>query len=192
MSTAPATAPIPIVADELVEAAGRLLEEAGIAGFSTREVARRAGVLHDGAGVSFPRQSTLLAAVAHRAFRELRRTMSALHEGETDGRAAVQAVAELYVTFAWKRPALFEVIFRHDLLAGSGQELRQSSLPVLEDFTALVRRAVPEASAETATDLWASIHGIAVLRSRGVLGLVGVEDPVAMIRRVIGAHLPRG
>lgn len=182
----------PVVTEELVDVAGRLLEEVGIAGFSTREVARRAGVAHDGTGATFPRQSALLAAVSHRAFRGLRQTMAELHEAEPDGRAAIQAVAELYVTFAWKRPALFEVIFRHDLLADSGQGLRQSSLPVLEDFTELVRRADPAASPETAVDLWVGIHGIAVLRSRGVLGLVGVTDPEALIRRTISAHLSRG
>ncbi|MGW6692238.1 TetR/AcrR family transcriptional regulator [Rhodococcus sp. NPDC054953] len=168
----------------LVKAGVELLEEADSADVGLRAIARRAGVSHGAPRRWFPTHRSLLAAIAGEGLRDLSEALVAAAELSDNGLAEV---AEAYVDFARRRPAMFTLIFRHDLLEGSGAELRTVSQPLFSWLVTLIDRSggAPDAEA-TAAALWVGIHGIAVLSSTGALGLAasGV-DPRDLVERVV-------
>lgn len=168
----------------LVHAGIDLLEETGDPDIGLREIARRAGVSHGAPRRWFPTHRSLLAAIAEAGLRDLSEVV--VTAAGRDGND-VLAAAVAYVDFARRRPAMFALIFRHDLLVGSGAELRTVSGPLFGWLVELVSRVgdgrEPEASAAA---LWTGLHGIAVLSSTGSLELAapGVDDS-ALIERVV-------
>lgn len=161
-----------------------LLEETGDPNIGLREIARRAGVSHGAPRRWFPTHRSLLAAIAEVGLRDLSETV--LGAAGPAGDNAV-AVAAAYVEFARRRPAMFTLIFRHDLLVGSGAELRTLSRPLFAWLVDLVSRTgdvrEPEACAAA---LWTGIHGIAVLSATGSLPLAAAGvDETALIERVV-------
>lgn len=152
----------------LVKAGIELLEETGSADIGLRAIARHAGVSHGAPRRWFPTHQSLLAAIAEVGLADLRAQLEAA--GQADDQLA--SVAAAYVDFAHRRPAMFTLIFRHDLLAGSGMELRRISQPMFEWLKKMVeRRATVEEPAVAAAALWVGIHGIAVLSATGSLSL---------------------
>ncbi|MGK5684422.1 TetR/AcrR family transcriptional regulator [Actinoplanes sp. URMC 104] len=171
----------------LVRHATLLLDEQGLAGFTGREVARRAGVSHGAPRRYFPTLAALLSAVAATGFEDLRRRLPPAGD---DPREALVAWARAYVTFARERPAMFELMFRHDLLEGSGERLREHSTPIFAAALELVTRAGVRDPRSRAVDLWTGVHGLAVLASRRALELVTDEPPDDLLERQVRAHLP--
>ncbi|WP_342668867.1 TetR/AcrR family transcriptional regulator [Corynebacterium doosanense] len=158
-------------------AAGRdLLEARGIGAVTIREVARRCGVSHGAPRRHFPSLEELLAAIAEQYFHELRESMSEAGDRIVD-------TAKAYVEFAVQHPNAFELITRHDLLDGSGRELRSTSLSLLTDWQEQCQRQHPDSTPVHALSLWASIHGVAVLTSRRALDLVGA-DPYELVDEI--------
>lgn len=171
--------------EELVAAGIALLEETGSTDIGLREIARRAGVSHGAPRRWFPTHKALLAAIAEVGLHDLAR---ALAEADgSDGTPDITGTARAYVAFARARPAMFTLIFRHDLLDGSGAGLRSISLPLFDRVVAQVGTARPDRDAlTTATALWVGIHGIAVLATTGALSLAAPEvDVDELIRRVV-------
>lgn len=191
--------------ERLVEEALALVDEVGVGGFTGREVARRAGVSHGAPRRYFPTLAALLSAVAARGYDTLYGRLRDLDDSRpadaTDpdaARALLQATAMAYLNFAAERPGLFELMFRHDLLAGSGENLRTHSLPVLglqrdRFVAALTDTAALLDPDQRALDLWAQMHGIAVLHSRRAFEVAGdlvpVPAPSEMVRRCVQRHL---
>jgi AcrR family transcriptional regulator len=167
-----------------VRAGVELLEEGDTADIGLREIARRAGVSHGAPRRWFPTHRSLLAAIAEVGLQDLSTALVAAAE-QPENRLA--SVATTYVDFACRRPAMFTLIFRHDLLAGSGAELRNVSRPLFQWLVTVVDQSTgardPEGSAAA---LWVGIHGIAVLASTGSLGLAtsGVDE-ADLIERVV-------
>ncbi|MFD6856125.1 TetR/AcrR family transcriptional regulator [Rhodococcus sp. NPDC060090] len=159
----------------LVRAGIELLEETGSANVGLREIARRAGVSHGAPRRWFPTHKSLLAAIAEVGLQDLSAAIAAAVEPNNN----LSALAAAYVDFARRRPAMFTLIFRHDLLEGSGAQLRNVSQPL---FTSLVTMVEQSAGADDAPQraavLWTGVHGIAVLSSTGALGLAasGVDE----------------
>ncbi|WP_370654776.1 TetR/AcrR family transcriptional regulator [Prescottella sp. R16] len=146
-----------------------LLEESGDPNIGLREIARRAGVSHGAPRRWFPTHRSLLAAIADVGLRDLAGELAATAERSDH---AVTEVARTYVDFAVRRPAMFTLMFRHDLLEGAGAELRNVSRPLFRWLVTLIENGagVDDADASAAT-LWVGVHGIAVLASTGSLGL---------------------
>ena len=154
--------------DRLVRAGRQLLDESGIGAVTVREVARRCGISHGAPRRHFPTLALLLAAITEACLGELRKHVA-------DAGGSIRDTARAYVAYAVEHPHAFDLITRHDVLAGSGRELRARSLPLLEQWRARFaeqRLDAPEAAAIAA---WASVHGVASLASRGVLELVGSD-----------------
>lgn len=176
----------------LLVAASDLLARDGIEAVTIRAVARRCGVSHGAPRRWFPTRANLLATLAAAGFTTLGDELAqALTEG---GRAGIESAGRSYVTYALEHPALFELMFRHDLLEGSGENLRQVSLPVFQEFAAAVQlaRRPKSASAEAiATGLWAQLHGIATLESRRSLDVLGPQEPAELVAAAIRTHLGR-
>ncbi|GAB2588981.1 hypothetical protein Aab01nite_42240 [Paractinoplanes abujensis] len=262
----------------LVRHGALLLDEQGLAGFTGREVARRAGVSHGAPRRYFPTLAALLSAIAATGFADLRSRMAAASgdpavgaaagggvaapdgapagsaagdgmvggavagDGVMDGaavrgvagggasarsaasdgvagggasagsaacdgvvggaaagggvaggggaaRAALVVLARVYVEFARERPAMFELMFRHDLLEGSGERLREHSTPIFVSVLRLVELTGVREPGLTAVDLWAGVHGLAVLASRRALELITDESPDGLLERQLAAHL---
>lgn len=183
----------------LIDAGVELVHAEGAQALSLREIARRAGVSHGAPRRYFPAHLDLLSAIAHEGFVELTdRVTAALAAGPgaPDGpRAAVDAVARVYLDFALDRRGMYELMFRHDLLESGRLGLRETSLPLFDLLTRLVARARPSAGpgpepATAAAALWANLHGIAQLWGWGSLQLAARTDgPEPLLRAALDAHL---
>ncbi|MFF4815705.1 TetR/AcrR family transcriptional regulator [Kitasatospora sp. NPDC001309] len=166
----------------LVAAGIELVTEEGVHALGLREIARRAGVSHGAPRRYFPTHRELLAAVARHGFGRLTDTLAgadALAAGTgADPRARIEALARGYLGFAAANPGLFELMFRHDLLEGSGTELRRSTLPLFRTLVGLVGELHPQGGDPTAATaaLWSNLHGLAQLRSWGSLALATGSD----------------
>ncbi|MFC9787926.1 TetR/AcrR family transcriptional regulator [Rhodococcus sp. NPDC127528] len=172
----------------LVRAGVELLEETGSAEIGLRAIARKAGVSHGAPRRWFPTHRSLLAAIAEQGLHDLGAALAAAAERSGND---VAEVATSYVGFARRRPAMFTLIFRHDLLEGSGAELRTVSQPMFNWVVHLVEQSATTSDPEgTAAALWVGIHGIAVLSSTGSLELAvaGVNES-ELIDRVVRSSL---
>ena len=149
----------------LVDAGVRLLESEGQGGLTIRAVTREAGVSHGAPRRYFPTLSALAAAVARVGLFELETALNSAAQQSDSPRDALDAMAHAYVDFAARRPAMFALVFRHDLLEGSGENLRLASRPIFDALIAAVGAVAPENPQFTALRLWTSVHGIAALNS---------------------------
>ncbi|WP_157756860.1 TetR/AcrR family transcriptional regulator [Plantactinospora sp. KBS50] len=147
----------------LVRAGVELLAREGVAGLTLREIARRAGVSHGAPRRHFPTHRDLLAAIAREGYRALAAEVgAAVAADHPDPYARMLAVANGYLRFAETRPEMFALMFRHDLLQGSAEGLRQASRPLFDTLARLVAEALtrrpeagsapPEALSEAPSD----------------------------------------
>jgi AcrR family transcriptional regulator len=204
--------------ERLVEAGVVLLEEDGLGNLTLRAIARRAGVSHGAPRRYFPTHNALLAAIAATGLRDLAERLrtdppsnpaspgtttvpgtttllgTTAGSGVMAGRG-VTAEGQLvgaalrYLEFAAERPGMFELLFRHDLLAGAGENLRETSLPLLQTFVDLVAQVRPMDVEARATALWTNIHGLATLRATNALGLLGTADLTPLVHHVVRVHI---
>jgi hypothetical protein len=84
---------------------------------------------------------------------------------------------------------MFELLFRHDLLADAGGNLRATSLPLFQTFVDLVAQLHPTEAHQRATALWTNIHGLATLRATTALDLLGTTDLTPLVEHVVRIHL---
>ncbi|MFF7453322.1 TetR/AcrR family transcriptional regulator [Kitasatospora sp. NPDC008115] len=190
----------------LVAAGVELLALEGVHALTLREIARQAGVSHGAPRRHFATHAELLAAIARHGFGELDAALG-LDGRDTGGtcadrepaeaRARLERLARGYLAFAADRPGMFELMFRHDVLEGSGAELRSTSLPLFDALARLVAVVRPPADegaapspATVAAALWANLHGLAQLRAWGSLGLAtGTDTLDPVLRATLDAHL---
>src|ERR1700756_3842575 len=97
------------LADDLVAAATALIAERGPAGFSLREVARRARVSEAAPYWHFPNKEALLAAVAEQGFNSLATVMAGVRERVKERR--LQQLGIAYVRFALTHPSHIRIMF---------------------------------------------------------------------------------
>ncbi|WP_449485618.1 TetR/AcrR family transcriptional regulator [Streptomyces avidinii] len=205
--------------ERLIDVGVRLVTAEGTAALGLREIARRAGVSHGAPRRYFPTHHALLSAIARRGFEDLGSrfpaAMAAGAEGGTgegaaggtggatgagagadDPREQLRALGRAYVGYALENRGMFELMFRHDLLDGTGQggppgaRLRDSTLPLFALLVSLVDRCGAAGDPRiTAAALWANLHGVAQLWAWGSLPLVLGEDPEASVGHVVDAAL---
>ncbi|MFF3209228.1 TetR/AcrR family transcriptional regulator [Streptomyces sp. NPDC002886] len=189
--------------ERLIDVGVELVTSEGTAALGLREIARRAGVSHGAPRRYFPTHHSLLSAIARRGFEEFGSRVPAAMAGPgaDDPRGQVRALGSAYVGYALEHPGMFELMFRHDLLDGAGRDgpsgarLRDSTLPMFELLVSLVARCgAGDQPRITAAALWANLHGVAQLWSRGSLPLALDGDPAASLDRLVDAavdaHLP--
>ncbi len=191
----------------LVAAGVELLALEGVHALTLREIARQAGVSHGAPRRYFATHAELLAAIARHGFGELAAAVglddpaagAPTVQDATEARARLEALARGYLAFAADRPGMFELMFRHDVMEGSGAQLRRTSLPLFEAVTHLVAAIRPPAAgaggaevppAVVAAAFWANLHGLAQLRAWGSLRLATGTDIVEpVLRATLDAHL---
>lgn len=160
--------------DRLVAAARALLDEEGVGAVTIREVARRCGVSHGAPRRHFPSLALLLARLAGDVADELR-------AGLADVGATPRAMAGAYVGYAVAHPHAFDLMTRHDLVAGSGFGLRAHTLPLLDAWTAACREHLGLEGLD-AVARWAAVHGVATLAARTALDVPGVSAEALLDR----------
>jgi AcrR family transcriptional regulator len=161
----------------LLQAAGELLEEQGLAGLSLREAARRAGVSHNAPYRHFPDRSALLAALAAAGFRML---------GEEMAGKSGRERGEAYVHFALAHPNRFRLMFGGQIEIGKHAELRAAATSTYEGLVAAFRGQGDIANPETAAAAaWALTHGLAHLLLDGHFREKAKAQD--FVREVIGA-----
>lgn len=173
--------------DRLVAVGVELLEEQGWHGSGC-------GRSHGSRGLAraprryFPTHAALLSAIAARGFTDLQTRFEA--HAQQPARTRIERMTADYVRFAADRPEMFALMFRHDLLEGSGEQLRRRTLPMYRRFADLVAECTADDSGQRALQLWASVHGTAVLVANRSLELVAPgTDPVHLAAALVDRHL---
>lgn len=174
----------------LIGCGRELLDEGGIDAVGLRAVARHAGVSHGAPRRYFPTHKALLAAIAASGFADLSEDLRSAVASETDPVARLRQTAHRYLAFAGTHRTLFELMFRHDLLEGSGEDLRQHSKPLFETVVALAADAGAAKPDVVALNLWTQLHGVATLRAtRSIEVIAGDVDVDAFAAQLIDLHL---
>ena len=156
------------LAQELRHVAADLIAERGAAGFSLREVARRAGVSHAAPAHHYRDATGLLTAVAIEAFEHLQNAILTACEGIDDPGDRIVAAGRAYVEISELSPGHCAVAFRHDLVDTDDPELQAAGAAAYEFFRSLVQafadRHNPELDVDTATRLgWTAMQGLTQL-----------------------------
>jgi AcrR family transcriptional regulator len=162
--------------EALLEFAIQLIAEVGPAGFTLRELARRAGVSHNAPYRHFRNREDLMAAVATQGYRELTQAMLRATENESSALGRLKRAGLAYVAFALRRPEHFTVMF--DAPVSLKTEHPESAAASQEAFGTLVNfvgscqeagRFPPGDAREFALLAWSMVHGVAKLAITGRL-----------------------
>ncbi|NUW46608.1 TetR/AcrR family transcriptional regulator [Nonomuraea rhodomycinica] len=164
----------------VIDAALEAIAESGPAGWSLRELARRAGVSHAAPAHHFGDKTGLLTAVAAEGFGMFADALE---------RAAGDAleVGVAYVRFAVGHRPYFEVMFRPELYRMDDPDLataRERAARVLVTSSGTLSPA-PAQDRLTTIAAWSLVHGFAGLWLSGSLPEAAHEDPEALARSVI-------
>ena len=183
----------PDLRERLLRAAEEEIAAVGPARASLRAIARRCGVSHQATAHHFEDRAGLFTALALEGFDHLcSRTRSAVQDVDPSGGRQVVAGATAYVEFALVRPAMFDVMFRPDLVRAADPRL----LRAREAYRALQVELLEGAqrsgwgrnapAAELATLGWAAAHGLAVLERDALISDIHPEvDLEAILLRVV-------
>ena len=173
--------------ERLIEAGIAVLERDGLAGATLRTIAREAGVSHGAPRRYFPTLAALLSAIASTGFDDLARRVQPILASENPATDQLLQIGHTYVAFALERPAMFALMFRHDLLEGSGEGLRERTIPLFDAMTELFRGTGRDPRSR-AVGYWTSLHGIATLAQNRSLELIrGRRDADDLIRQAFHA-----
>ena len=178
----------------MIEAAEAVIDECGLAGFSMREAARRAGVSPGAPTHHFKDARGLLTAVAAAAFRRFGAALEAeAHHPDLKDRLRAQALA--YLRFAVAERNKFLLMWRVDLIDRGSPEYsdaiqratgvlmsaRRDQAPLVSDEDPFrdvnVRIArLNDVALSPAVAVWTLVHGFSTLIINGVFG--DAEDNV--------------
>ncbi|WP_405103391.1 TetR/AcrR family transcriptional regulator [Micromonospora sp. NBC_01412] len=173
----------------LLTAAVQVIEEAGPAALSLRDLARRAGVSHAAPAHHFGDKAGLLTALAADGFDLLAKALHGAGDDLLDRGVA-------YVDFAVRHRAHFEVMFRPDLYRPDAEELvaaRQRAGAALNSGVAALPEDRPTAEDPQGDALaaWSIVHGFATLWLSGALPARVGDDPRAAARAIAGRLFPK-
>lgn len=165
----------------LLDETAAMVAEVGVAHFSMRAVAKRAGVSNAAPTHHFRDKTGLLTALAAEGFGLL---ADALESDGGDPDLVDRGVA--YVAFALEHPSHFAVMFQPDLLDSEDAELRsarhralQALVEGVEGSADLSERPGDSEAAQVAA--WSLVHGYATLV---LSGAVNPSDPLTFARSV--------
>jgi AcrR family transcriptional regulator len=182
--------------EALLQAAIQLIAEVGPAGFTLREVARRAGVSHNAPYRHFADREELLAAVAVEGFRELDEAMLNAVKHQRSSVARLKRAGLAYVEFALRRPEHFTVMFD----AAVSEHKTPDSVKVAEQafgtLLGLVKSCQDEGRLPSgdvhqfALLAWSMVHGVAKLATAKRIPYESTADVVKFANFVIDESLP--
>jgi len=160
----------------LLEAARKLIEQYGPAGFSLTEAARLAGVSPAAPYRHFRDRDALLAEVARSGFeRFAARLDMAWNNGIPTPLSALEHLGRAYLAFARDEPASYTVMFETGLAEASREPIpaAERAFDVLQEAAAALCRTLPERERPPvklmSLHIWAMSHGVATLFAQGEL-----------------------
>ncbi len=161
----------------LLEAARKLIEQYGPAGFSLTEAARLAGVSPAALYCPFLYRDALLAEVARSGFeRFAARLDMAWNNGVPTPLSAFDAVGKAYLAFAREEPASYAVMFETGVMQHAGTEsgpAAERAFDVLQRAAMALCRQLPENERPPiklmSLHIWGMAHGVATLFAQGGL-----------------------
>ncbi len=159
------------LANALLAATEALLDEAGVEGFTLREVARRAGVSHGAPAHHFGDVRGLLSAFTAQSFGQLAEAMAQRRAATSiDPFEQLVATGVAYIDYALTHRARFQLMFRSDRLDADHPALVEcggqayghlvdciAAIDTSNDRDAAMRRQQKTALA------WSMVHGYATL-----------------------------
>lgn len=128
----------------LRHAAAELLAERGVAGFSLREVARRAGVSHAAPAHHFGDAEGLLTSVAIEAFQHLTAETEAAVAGIEDPVEALAQVGRAYVSISVRHPGHCAIVFRKDAIDADDPDYQLWGERAFEVLRSTIQRLADE------------------------------------------------
>ena len=161
----------------LLAAARCELAEHGVGGISLRAIAQRAGVSRATPKWHFGDRAGLLSAVAVEGFRRLADDLRAAAAAAGESPAErLTALGRAYLNFGLNDAALFDLMFRSELLRRDDPALvaaRAASYSVLSDTTGEITAREQLGDDRFASELsllaWACVHGLVALVRDGAL-----------------------
>ena len=163
----------------LLAAAAEIIEEAGLDAFSLRASARRAGVSAAAPSHHFGDTRGLLTALAVMGFVELGEALETAKG--VDRRAVIRAQSLAYLRFAEKRPGLFRLMWRKNILDVDDPNYVAAARRAFLVLDAAVRgKGTALASASSMLELapaiacWSMVHGFVAM---AIDGAFFAQDP---------------
>jgi AcrR family transcriptional regulator len=144
--------------ETLRSAATTLLEEEGLAGFSLRAVARKAGVSHAAPYRHYPNHEALLAELVHSGLMELHDKIAAITPARGAPSERIAAIGAAYMRFAVGKPALMRLMF--------GPQLPdRTRFPEIAAAVGMLVQEIESALGSEALGLaaWSAVHGLTML-----------------------------
>lgn len=133
----------------MIDAAEAVLAEKGVAGFTLRECARRAGVSPAAPAHHFGNITGLLTAVATLGFDGLADAMDHAAEAATEaGGNRLRAIGEAYVATALERPGRFRVVFGQRGLNADDAEFKRAAARAFGILVRETQSELPQAEVE--------------------------------------------
>jgi AcrR family transcriptional regulator len=182
--------------EALLQAAIQLIAEVGPAGFTLREVARRAGVSHNAPYRHFADREELLAAVAAQGFRELDGAMLNVVRHQRSSVARLKRAGLAYVEFALRRPEHFTVMFDAAVSEHKTPDSAQAAEQAFGTLLGLVKSCQDEGRLPSgdvhqfALLAWSMVHGVAKLATAKRLPYESTADVLKFANFVIDESLP--
>jgi AcrR family transcriptional regulator len=180
----------------LLAAARVELARVGVGELSLRAVARRAGVSHAAPKHHFAHRAGLLSALAADGFTALAGRVDAAVIAGGSPLHRLVAAGHAYLRFAQDEPALFDLMYRPELLSTADPALLASKRLAFGGLVQAVDDARTDLRPDVGTDTaallaWATVHGMAVLiRDRALEAIEVAEDArhsAALAERLIEA-----
>ena len=165
----------------IVAAARAIADAEGWAAVTIRRLAEEIEYSQPVIYSHFDGRDAIVAAVAVEGFRELAAALRRAAHCSTGNRAAVVAVAETYLAFAARRPALYEAMFTMPI--GLRFAEAETRAELRDAFAALAEVVAPfRGDVDLATEtLWAALHGLAELARSGRIRPAADHDRVGMV-----------
>lgn len=181
--------------EALIAAGTEIVERDGLAAFTLRACARKAGVSHAAPKNHFASVEDLIAEIAARGFESfhaaLEKSASAA-AGQSPG-ARLIAMARAYVAFARAHPGVYGLMFRPGMAIRPSPHLEQAGKAAwmqLYDAVGAVTGPGRGDGHVKAAHVWSLVHGLASLVVDGKLPpVVKVEDVMASCFNSLPASL---
>jgi AcrR family transcriptional regulator len=146
-------------------ATAELVHERGAAGFSLREVARRAGVSHAAPAHHFGDQRGLLTSVAVEGFGQLHAAFLEAADGVRDAAELLRRMNIAYVSTGLTFPGHFAIAFRPDLVDSDDVGYQECGAVAYGDLVRAIEMLAeqynPSLDIDTAARLcWSAMHGL--------------------------------
>ncbi len=181
----------------LVEAALKLVEAKGPAGFTLSEAAREAGVTPAAVYRHFEGREDLIAEAARQGYEIFADLMEyAFQSGQPSALASFEATGRAYLAFARKYPGHYVAMFESGISVNRTPELAQvagRASGVLEKAAAALSEHIPPEkrppAAMFSAHIWAMSHGVVELFARGAPGRTTPFPPEELLESGIGIYL---